>query len=117
MSRFWDRDAITPIPVPDAQPLLFAATLHDPAALACPVCGGGKVRLTAGAHSTDADAAVSFSCEGGDHPFELRFHLHKGTTFVSVVPTPSKRALLDERIDALRRQLDELQQRRSDLTD
>lgn len=109
MSRYWESDAVTPIPVPGARPLLYVATLHDPDALACPICGGGNLHLTGNGPADTQDATVSFDCEGGDHPFGLRFHFHKGTVFVSVVPTATSTAQLDAELAAARSEVARLE--------
>ncbi len=97
MSSYWAQDAVRPIPIPGGEPLLFTTPIASPAALACPICGSGNLHLS-GAEGNITDASVAFTCEGGDHPFDLQFHFHKGSVYVSVVQTMAEAELLDQQI-------------------
>ncbi len=54
-----------------------------PNGMACPVCGEGNLHVGE-ATNTGGDVRVPFTCEQGDHPFELQFQVRKGTTFLTV---------------------------------
>lgn len=114
-SNSWAHDGVDPVvPSGGGEPLLYATPITSPAALACPICGGGNLHLETAVGGGDSeDVPVSFWCEGGDHPFDLRFHFHKGFVHVSVVPTQPHADQLDEQIAAAESELKRLRELRS----
>lgn len=75
--------------------MLYATQAVERVALACPICGGANVHLEPGEDGGIEAAAVPFTCDGGDHPFDLRLHSHKGSVYASVVLTGPQANALD----------------------
>ena len=53
----------------------------------CPICGYSYTNTRSHRIGVDGDYIVSFECECERHTWDVRFHFHKGCTFITVEPT------------------------------